>query len=467
MVAAEQRLPDILYLVLTDVERASYGASGIFLPLNEYIENDAFFWHQTMEMWCTPEEKEELIKYGTSPDGNIYGYPAFFADPGDASALGMWINKDWCENLGFEIPTTTDELYAVLSAFKEQDANMNGDPNDEIPLMGCKVGTGNVAQYLMNSFIYYVFTPHFGYQLNVNDGVLSAPFLTDEFREGLRYMHKLSDEGLLAPQSFSQPSSELRAVMLAPNDQPTLVGAFVGHPSSMFGSEGAADRVFEYTGLPAMIGPEGVQWSAYKGMLGSYDTYITSSCEYPELAFRLLDAAAKTEVSLTMRNGEEGVHWEFESEGEVRHHYLEGYYPVYSQIGDISPWTSENNIIWHINTFNMLPPKLSAGQVAVPFTNPNRDYQMDTLWYSTVPLRHWRHPEEAAFKLIFTQEEMDAIGEIEASLRTYVDESLTRFILGDLDVENDWDNYISTLEGIGVYEYVEIAQTAYDRLNAE
>ena len=34
------------------------------------------------------------------------------------------------------VPQTTDELFDVLTAFKEQDANGNGDPNDEIPLAG-------------------------------------------------------------------------------------------------------------------------------------------------------------------------------------------------------------------------------------------------------------------------------------------------------------------------------------------
>ncbi|HCA69426.1 MAG TPA: sugar ABC transporter substrate-binding protein, partial [Lachnospiraceae bacterium] len=32
-----------------------------------------------------------------------------------------------------EIPKTTEEFEAVLKAFKEKDANGNGDPNDEIP----------------------------------------------------------------------------------------------------------------------------------------------------------------------------------------------------------------------------------------------------------------------------------------------------------------------------------------------
>ena len=30
-----------------------------------------------------------------------------------------WINQDWLDELGLEIPTNTDELYEVLKAFKE------------------------------------------------------------------------------------------------------------------------------------------------------------------------------------------------------------------------------------------------------------------------------------------------------------------------------------------------------------
>ena len=32
------------------------------------------------------------------------------------------------------MPTTTDEFAEVLRAFKDNDANGNGNPNDEIPL---------------------------------------------------------------------------------------------------------------------------------------------------------------------------------------------------------------------------------------------------------------------------------------------------------------------------------------------
>ncbi|MDR0730803.1 MAG: hypothetical protein LBF63_03980, partial [Treponema sp.] len=44
------------------------------------------------------------------------------------------IRQDWLDRVGLKVPTTIDELHTVLLAFKQRDANGNGDPNDEIPL---------------------------------------------------------------------------------------------------------------------------------------------------------------------------------------------------------------------------------------------------------------------------------------------------------------------------------------------
>ena len=49
-------------------------------------------------------------------------------------------------------------------------------------------------------------------------------------------------------------------------------------------------------------------------------------------------------------------------------------------------------------------------------------------------------------------------------MQTYADECFTRFILGDLDIEKDWDNYLGELEAMGLEYYLEICQTAFDRM---
>lgn len=45
----------------------------------------------------------------------------------------QYINTKWLENLGLEMPTTLEEPHSVLVAFKEQDANGNGDPTTKSP----------------------------------------------------------------------------------------------------------------------------------------------------------------------------------------------------------------------------------------------------------------------------------------------------------------------------------------------
>ena len=81
-----------------------------------------------------------------------------------------------------------------------------------------------------------------------------------------------------------------------------------------------------------------------------------------------------------------------------------------------------------------------------------------------MPLRHSKHPENLAFGLIKTQEEIDLVADIEASLKSFVDESLANFILGNKNVETEWDAYLAELDAIGLDLYVETMQGAYDRM---
>lgn len=46
--------------------------------------------------------------------------------------------------------------------------------------------------------------------------------------------------------------------------------------------------------------------------------------------------------------------------------------------------------------------------------------------------------------------------------RGYVNQATVQFITGDLDVEKDWDSYISRMESMGVNDYIRIYQKYYD-----
>lgn len=182
MVSANQELPDIVHLGFTDLQRYNYGKNGIFIPHNDYFEKYAYFYNQAE---LTDEEHANIERFGKSPDGNMYAFPSFSNGYGDIAMFSWFINMEWLKKLGLEIPTTTDELYEVLKEFKERDPNGNGKP-DEIPLLGADEWNANVVHLLINSFIYY----HPTYLFNVENGKLSVPVITEEYREALRYIKK-------------------------------------------------------------------------------------------------------------------------------------------------------------------------------------------------------------------------------------------------------------------------------------
>ena len=49
------------------------------------------------------------------------------------------------------------------------------------------------------------------------------------------------------------------------------------------------------------------------------------------------------------------------------------------------------------------------------------------------------------------------------SVNKYVDETVSRFILGEYDIDQMWDTWCKTLDKIGLAKMESIYQAAYDR----
>lgn len=116
---AGDELPDMLIgcsMNVSDVNE--WGGEGYFLDLSQYMDLmpnlKAYF-----------DQYPELEAYCTTSDGHIYGLPKLKVDMTDRLTRSF-INKQWLDNLGLSMPTSIDEYYEVLVAFKEQDANGNG-----------------------------------------------------------------------------------------------------------------------------------------------------------------------------------------------------------------------------------------------------------------------------------------------------------------------------------------------------
>ena len=56
----------------------------------------------------------------------------------------------------------------------------------------------------------------------------------------------------------------------------------------------------------------------------------------------------------------------------------------------------------------------------------------------------------------------ETLSSLGADIMTYADTCIPKFIMGDMDIETEWDGYIETLESMGIDQCIEIEQAAYD-----
>lgn len=451
MISGGTKLPDIFCIGMNDQQVYTFGTQGYFLALNDYYENSAFFYHQAVEEHGLYNLIDDLVM----ADGNIYSAFGYNPEYGNEWDHRAWINKTWLDTLGLDIPETTEEYYTVLKAFKDQDPNGNGQ-RDEIPYMGHINGWNSLPQnFMMNAFTY--FNDPYNY-IQVENGKLSMGAVKEEWRQGLEYMNRLYSEGLMSPLTFTQDRSQFQQIIEDPNAQ--LVGSMTTGSMSIYQTDSV--RKQDMVPLPPLTGPNGVSYSTKRYQGAVHRAYITKDAADPEVAFRLLDLMYEADLSITARYGEQGVNWEFAGDAEKGTGLYESMdIPATIKVLN-NQWGQPRNCDWGDSSPALRPYKYGIGGMTW-----NGDlYDSQYMTAVAVPMYIGKAPEQIIQKLALTTEENDRISETLTSLRTYIDESTQRFIVGDLPL-SEWDNYIKELENIGLQEYMSVIQTAYDRAMAD
>ena len=450
MLASQTDLPDVFMnnQITADVV-ADMADQGVFIPLDDMIEQDGFWYKEAME-------KDPLLAtINVLPDGKRYTMPRVVKSvPNETSGRG-WINKVWLDNLGLDIPTTTDEFYEVLKAFKTGDPNGNGKA-DEIPMIGASV-TGwhsNPDEFLMNSFIQY----NRDMPVHIRDGEIRASFDKPEFRQGLIYMNMLCSEGLLDGASFTQDQTQLKQIF--DNEDDALIGFVPGGGTFQYASMDE-ERVREYIPLSPLKGPEGVQLAWYNpyGSYGVTDWAITNACENPRVAFKFADYMYSREVSMRNRLGEPGVDYLIPTNGEIA---VDGEEATYIPV---LLWGSVQKSHWNERgpAYNDFDNNLVKGD------NP---YELQLyLWTAT---KDYYTPYIPAVEncynnlTFYTTEDARALSDVWSTLRDFGREYVAKFTTGVVDPNDDkaWEQYIKELENVGYLDWLAIMQARYDSANA-
>lgn len=429
----------------TLIEQMRYGEEGTFIPLNDLIEEHAPNIKETFE------EEPWLEEAITMPDGNIYALPGRTGCYHCNYPMKMWINTTWLDELGLEMPETLAEFEQVLKAFQSEDANGNG-VDDEIPLGGI---TGdqymNPINFLMHSFIY---TDPANY-LQVSDGNVEFVPSQPEWREGLEFVESLYAKGLIDPQAFTQ---NVEGIRQQANQEDLLIGAF---PSLWSGEaltiEDDAENWKHYEATPPLDGPSGLKQALFTGEnagAGRFAITDKATEEQQIAAIKIADYIYSEEGSLDVMYGVDG--WEY-ADGEDLG--VNGKPAIFERVGDLD-WSQPSNSLWD-NNFANISDDLYNGQVAGqdPFTLAGYE---KFLYLQTVEKYEGLEPEEVLANVKVDPENAQKVAELGTDIISHLEQSAVQFVIGERDLDAEWETYLSELEDLGVEEYVQIYQEAHD-----
>ncbi len=348
--------------------------------------------------------------------------------------LGLWIRQDWLDDLKLETPETYDQWHDVLKAFKDEKGataplilNFSGS-DGEFGMMSAGLGVLN------------------GWQLTPEGKVTYGPY-NEAWKEYVTIMHQWYQEGLIDPDFMS--TDERTA------DMATVVTGKTGAIPAVYTmpavyESSSEDKNMNWAPINPPVKNAGDELHIrLRDSYTSGNTAISADCENWEVAMKWLDYLFTEEGALLANYGVEGDTFTFEGDK-----------PVYTEkiTNNENGWTLAQTMDSYLcpsaGVANWSDWTRELGGV------PEKDQTCYTVW-TTNAKDDWRLPT-----VTLTQEESTERAALYADMSTCVKENTAKFISGALDIEENWDSFISELEQHGVARAIEITQAAYDRYQA-
>ena len=413
------------------------GKNGLLVDVTPYMEE---CWPNIIEYNNT--ENPTVIPGVTADDGGIYCITGKVSP--DIGHIVWMYNTEWLEKLGRTVPTTLDEFYDLCVAMKEAgDLNGNG-VDDEIILTSS--GLSCINGILGNSFGLEQYEDWDAFVADEN-GVVTDEYTSDAMRELLTFENKLYEEGILDPSITKTSADEMSQKIAA--DQ---VGIFVYYSAfaltyGRLTTKGQADPLAEvYTLGGPLEGPHGDQYYVYRDRVGGDAAGVSTKSEHIELALKWLDVlTSDPAVIMTRTCGWEGENYYLDENGDVQLIYPE----------DGSPWSIGN---------------YGCGQIAMPHyqtydqmmnSRKNIDWYMDQ-YNAILDMDCFIHPSVPQMAA-YTEEEYELIDMARSDVEAYFKEMRAKFIVGEADIETEWDSYVDTMYALGLQDWIDAEQSIYDR----
>ena len=415
-----------------------YGESGLIIDLAK----DDLLKTYAPNCWHYLQTHPVALASVTNPDGSIYALPQINSGAELRVSRKIFINKTWLANVGMELPTTTQELYALLCAFKDLDANGNGDPNDEIPLCSHDWLSVRDAFYgafgLMNRGVHNDIV-----DCDEATGKVRLIAAAEGYRDFLSYFRTLYAEGLLAPNTFTMSAEEWLS-----NAQTDRIGVFCN--TNLAGLP--ANMASNWVGIEeALEGPNGDKlWTAVRADFHSTgNAVIPATCDNPALVLRWLDYFWTDEGTLFYHMGVENKTFIVKEDGSY------DYAPFIYEEMDAENSTFDETVAKY-------SPYPGGGNPMVEVAPYFRGGEMAQIPAAAARALFAYQPKEFWPSFTFTAEETARLNALSADIEKLCTDSRIAFITGARPL-SEWDSYCRQLSSFRAEELLEIYQAALDR----
>ena len=357
---------------------------------------------------------------------------------------GLQIRKDWLDDMGAELPTTFDELHDVLLAF----TNDYG-ADHALLLTGSTQMQGSA---LVGGFGSCGFE---GADTTANmfvmDGEVKNGFTVDGYKDYLEMLAQWFSEGIIA-RDFATESNDPWTSNADRYISSGNAGVWTSQSDNMDSNQMTGQDLnpdFKIAPM-AQITLDGEKFHFADSSVGANamgkNVSITEDCEDVDTALAWLDFWYTDEGIKLANYGIEGESWEYNAEGKP-------------ELTDLVL----NNVQFPMISFATTYYTLACVPTLQDYHRQDRAYTEANL----AAMELWTETADDLYTLPsqveLTSDENSEYSVLWSDIATYAATEVFKFVMGEYNFDEDWDNFIGQIEDMGLQDCIDIYQGAYDR----
>lgn len=419
-------LPDLAAYGIKELN--AIAVEGALTPLDDLIAKHAPHFKAFLD--SHPDIKKGI----TVSDGHVYVVP-FVSD--GKGAEGWFIRKDWLDKLGLKEPTTVDEYYQVLKAFRDGDPNGNGQ-KDEVPFFSRNTFNGY-------TFLYPLWDAY--YSFYIRDGKIVYGPDEPEYKTALTEVAKWYKEGLIDKEIFTRGSTA-RDALLGSNLGGSTHDWFAS-TSNYNNNKQIVDAVPGFSikpiAPPASLSGKVYETSVRDPLTNNRGWAVSAKAKDPAKVVQYMDYWWTEEGRRTLNFGIEGQTYDMVA-GK----------PVF-----------KDTVLKEASVVDYLI-KTTGSQLNI---GGWQDFSYEEQWTNKVALEginkyvngNYFWQDHLLPRISFTPEEDKRLKELLPPIETYVKETSQKWFMGGEPVSGNFEGYVARLKQMKIDEILDIYNKAYER----